>query len=101
MNLTIAFPPQAYLSAQSLATTLYNSSDKALYNVTAYNGPVDITNVVYGSMLIPAAVPAPAPGPSTLPETAPEAAAAPESDGAAIESYSGTVQTALLAPLAV
>ncbi len=95
MNLTIAFPPLAYLSAQDLATTLYANSDKALYNVTAYNGPVDITSVVYGSMLVSAAAPAPAPGPSVMPEAAPEAAAAPESSGA-IESYSGPVLTHLL-----
>ena len=96
MNLTIAFPPLAYLSAQNLATTLYANSDKALYNVTAYNGPVIITKVVYGSMLVPAAAPAPAPGPSMMPEAAHEAAAAPESSGAAIESYSGPVLAHLL-----
>ncbi|KAL0027049.1 hypothetical protein WJX79_001319 [Trebouxia sp. C0005] len=82
----------AVASFTDLATTLYTNSDKALYNVTAYNGPVNISNVVYGSMLVPAAAPAPAPGPSMMPEAAPEAAAAPESAGAAIESYSGTEQ---------
>lgn len=98
MNLSAAFPPSGVAAAHDLAQTLFSQADKALPGVIAENGQVTITNVVYGSQLIPAIAPAPALGPGMmLPAAAPEAAAAPEgATGAAIESFSGPVSTLTL-----